>query len=720
MNCCNLKPVDVFLGLLIVGLAAFTGCKDAGQGVEFESVTDWESYLGDNASSQYSHLDQITPANVHLLEPVWDYVAEDLGKNDRTQIQCNPLIIDGILYGTSPKLRVFALNAATGKRIWEFNPGGEINFAVNVNRGVAYWTDGSDRRIFFTAGPVLYALDAETGKLISTFGDKGKVSLRAGLGEGAEDKYVVATSPGTVYRDIIIMGSRVSENIDAAPGYIRAFNVKTGDLEWVFHTIPRPGEFGYDTWPEDAWKHIGGVNNWAGMSLDEERGIVYIPTGSASYDFWGGNRKGQNLFANCVLALNAATGERIWHFQTVYHDIWDRDLPAPPNLVTVIHDDKQIDAVAQITKSGFVFLLDRETGIPLFPVEERPVPASDLQGEEAWPVQPFPVLPPPFSPQVLTMDNLTNISPESEEYVANILENVRTGEPFIPPSMEGTIIFPGFDGGGEWGGAAFDPETQLLYVNSNTMPWILTMVETASDEQSLVHPGERIYQLNCAMCHGQGLEGNQAANYPSLADLNTRMDQKEALAIINSGKGFMPSYQHLSDEDKNMLMAYLYEEPNEDMHMLGAETNVGTIPYTHTGYNRFTDPEGYPAARPPWGTLSAIDLNKGEIVWQVPLGEFEELTERGIPKTGAENYGGPVVTAGGLVFIGATKDEYFRAFDKATGEELWRYKLPAGGYATPAVYAINDRQYVVIACGGGKMGTPSGNRYIAFALPENL
>jgi quinoprotein glucose dehydrogenase len=541
----NLLSRYILQSVVLIFLTA--GCGNRQNDFALESETGWPVYLGDNGSSQYSPLSQITRENVHLLAPVWEYKTENITKDDRTQIQCNPLIIDGVLYGTSPKLRVFALNAATGERIWEYNPGQEVNFAMNVNRGVSYWSDGSDRRIFFSAGSLLYALNAETGKPVSSFGDNGKVSLKEGLGEDAADRYVVATSPGVIYDDLIIMGSRVSENADAAPGYIRAYNVTTGALEWVFHTIPQPGEFGYETWPENAWHYAGGVNNWAGMSLDEERGMVFIPTGSASFDFWGGNRKGQNLFANCVLALDAATGKRIWHFQTVYHDIWDRDLPAPPNLVTVNHEGKKIDAVAQITKAGFVFLLDRETGEPLFPVEDRPVPASGLKGEETWPVQPFPLKPPPFSPQTLTMENITDISPESQEYVADILKGVRTGNPFNPPSLEGTIIFPGFDGGGEWGGAAFDPESSVLYVNSNTMPWILTMVETDANDEVPMHPGERLYQVNCAVCHGPNLEGNPGSNYPPLENLVSRMTQEDALEIINTGKGFMPSYRYLSD-----------------------------------------------------------------------------------------------------------------------------------------------------------------------------
>ncbi len=707
--------------ILLISLAfVFVQCNNRTEVTNYKNGVDWPVYLGGKNSSQFSPLKQINPQNIKSLQPVWEYHSENGHPGDNAQIQCNPIIIKGILYGTSPKLKVFALDATTGKEIWRFKPRHDAGFSMNVNRGVTFWQDGQDKRILFSAGSNLYALNAENGKLISSFGENGKVELKRGLGENIKDKYVVATSPGIVYEDLLIIGSRVSENAGAAPGYIRAFNIRTGELQWVFNTIPRPGEPGYETWPKDAWKEAGGANSWAGVSLDEKRGIVYVPTGSAAFDFWGGNRKGENLFANCLLALDATTGKRIWHFQTVHHDVWDRDLPAPPNLVTVNHNGKQIDAVAQITKSGFVFLLNRETGQPLFPVEEVPVEQTDLKGEETWPTQPIPIKPPPFSPQTLTVENITDISPESHAFVENILKNVRTGKQFIPPSQEGTVIFPGFDGGGEWGGAAFDPENAVLYVNGSIMPWILTMIETDT-EQGDVHPGARIYQVNCAMCHGQNMEGKPAANYPSLVNIQSKMGKEDILKMINTGKGFMPSYKHLPDAEKEALIAYLVKEPEQqsDIHLQGIENNRNEVPYTHTGYNRFLDPEGYPAVKPPWGTLSAIDLNKGDILWQVPLGEFEELTKKGIPKTGTENYGGPVVTAGGVVFIAASKDEYFRAFDKKTGDEIWKYKLPAGGYATPSVYEVNGRQFVVIACGGGKMGTKSGDSYIAFSLETN-
>jgi quinoprotein glucose dehydrogenase len=706
----------VFLLALCAGLA---GCKQSDRHEFRTTGTDWPSYQGDVYRNQYSPLDEINTANVGQLQLAWQYSTGDDVSGNRTQIQCNPLVLEGIVYGTSPKLRLFALEAATGRELWTFDPGANVNYSMNVNRGLVYWSDGGDRRIFYGVGPNLYAVNADTGYPVQGFGEFGRISLKEGLPEGAQDLYLAATSPGVVYRDLLIIGSRVSEGSDAAPGYIRAFDVRTGALAWVFRTIPLPGEYGHETWPPDAYRRAGGANSWAGMSLDPERGVVYVPTGSAAFDFWGGNRVGENLFANCVLALDAATGRRLWHYQTVRHDIWDRDLPAPPNLVTVEHDGKRIDAVAQITKSGHVFLLDRDTGAPLFPVEERPFPASDLEGEVTWPSQPIPVKPPPFARQELRPEDLTDISPEARQYAAGILANVRSGGQFVPPSLEGTVIFPGFDGGGEWGGAAFDQATGILYVNSNEMPWILTMMVIRPDEvDAVLSSGELVYRAYCALCHGRDMQGDPTGTYPSLVGVGERLARADMLIQLNTGKGFMPSFGHLSDSDKNAVLDYISGiVPVGNAHELVMESNRSTVPFTHTGYNRFLDPNGYPAVKPPWGTLSAIDLNKGEIRWQVPLGELEELSARGIPKTGTENYGGPVVTAGGLIFIGASKDEYFRAFDKETGEELWKFKLPAGGYATPSVYEAGGKQYVVIACGGGKMGTKSGESYLAFCLP---
>ena len=697
-----------------------------------DPYTIWETYQGDPGSNQYSSLGQINKGNVDQLKVAWVYQTGDsLGQ--QSQIQCNPIIVDDILYATSPAIKLIALHAATGELLWEFDPA--LDFSPHVNRGVTYWESGSDKRILFTAGSLLFAIDAITGKPVDSFGTAGVTSLKKGLGARAADLYVISTSPGVIYKDLYIIGTRVSENADAAPGYIRAFNARTGAVEWVFHTIPKPGEYGYETWPEDAYGKIGGANAWAGISLDVERGVVYAPTGSASFDFWGGNRNGSNLFANCIIAIDAETGQRLWHYQTVHHDLWDRDLPAPPNLVTVTHNGIKIDAVAQVTKSGYVFLLDRDTGKPLFPVEERPVKKSDLKGEKAWPTQPFPLKPPPFARQHFSEDEITDISPEAHEYVKTIWTTTKTGEQFIPPSTQGTMYFPGFDGGAEWGGASYDSNAGILYVNANEMPWIQHMVELELDMEDQSEPktikdaGEKVYKTNCAICHGQTRQGNTAGTYPPLLKLEKRLPREITMNIIEKGKGFMPSFNQFSKEKKNALLAFLYDETvqidqgnNVNQNWLDAlskELREFAIPYSHTGYNRFFDQEGYPAVKPPWGTLNAIDLNKGEILWQVPLGEFEELTKRGIPKTGTENYGGPVATAGGLIFIAASKDEYIRAFDKETGMELWKHKLPAGGYATPSVFEVNDQQYVVIACGGGKMGTKPGDYYIAFSLPNN-
>lgn len=710
------------LCLVAILLPACTAPDNAAR--DDAAYTTWQVYLGDNASSHYSALDQINRANVDQLEVAWTYHAGDASAEGRTQIQCNPIIVDSVLYATSPMVKVFALHAATGEEIWTFDPfaAGAVQEGPGINRGVAYWGGDAEHeaRILMTAGAKLFALSARTGRPIASFGTNGTVDLRDGLDRDVTGLSVEARTPGIVYEHLLILGSVVSESPASAPGHIRAYDVRTGEIVWTFHTIPHPGEYGYDTWPADAYERIGGVNAWSGLSLDTRRGIVFLPTGSAAFDFWGGNRTGQNLFANSVLALNAETGERIWHFQTVHHDLWDRDLPAAPNLVTVEHDGRRIDAVAQITKSGYVFLLDRETAEPLFPVEERSFPASDLKGEETWPTQPIPTKPPPFARQRFDETDITDLSPEAHAYVLERFRAARSDGQFVPPSTQGTMIYPGFDGGGEWGGAAVDPTTGMLYVNSNEMPWILTMVELNPQGAS---SGSGLYGLYCAGCHGANREGNADQTFPALTDLAVRLSEESVTQWIERGKGFMPSFGFLSQVERDALMAFLFgREETDPAHGAPADNRMGRAfagsPYGHTGYNRFLDQDGYPAVKPPWGTLNAINLNTGEIEWTVPLGEFPELTARGIAPTGTENYGGPIVTAGGLLFIGASKDERFRAFDKDTGAILWQTDLPAGGYATPATYAVGGKQYVVIAAGGGKMGTKSGDAYVAFALPD--
>ena len=595
---------------------------------------DWPAYKADPASSSYSPLEQVDRSNVSRLEVAWTFQS---GDEELYTIECNPIVVNGIMYLTSPMVRVFALDAATGDILWRFDPyshGAPRDVArwARVNRGVVYWSGDSEARILFTLENHLYALHAGDGSLIESFGRGGVVNLRQGLDRDIGNLTVRATSPGIVFKDLLILESTVGEGPGpAAPGHIRAYDVRSGERVWIFHTIPHPGETGYDTWPADAWQRAGGANDWGGLSLDPERGLVFAATGSPTYDHYGGDREGQNLFSDSILALHASTGERLWHFQTVHHDLWDFDLPCPPNLVTVTHNGQRIDAVAQVTKMGHLFLLNRETGKPLFPVEERPVVQSTLEGEKTWPTQPLPTRPPPYAVQGFDQDDITDLNPEAAAYVReNYLNKYGPSRLFDPPSLEGMIESPQFNGGTDWGGAAVDPRSGILYVNA-------------------------------------------------------------------------------SNEPEMMLMRSVREEASH------------STPFAATGHLEVFDPEGFPISRRPWGTLNAIDLNRGEILWQVPLGTYPELEARGYPDTGTFNIGGPLVTAGEIVFIGATRDLRFRAFDVRTGEKLWEHQLEAGAHATPATYMVNGRQFIVVAAGGGgKSGTAPADLYVAFALPEDV
>ncbi len=691
-------------------------------------TSDWRVTGGDPGNSRYSALDQINRNNVAALRVAWIYHTSDIPANTSTQIQSTPVVVDGVLYTTTPALAVVALRADSGTLIWRFDPFANRERESQVNRGVVYWSDGAERRIFFSAGRRLYSLDASTGRPASGFGDSGWVDLAVGLGRDIGDAFVLATSPGVVYEDLLIQGTRVGETEGSAPGHIRAYDVYTGRIRWTFHTIPRPGELGYDTWPAEAWKTAGGANSWAGMSVDVGRGIVYIPTGSATPDFYGRDRIGEDLFANTLLALDAKTGKRRWHFQTVHHDLWDRDLPAAPNLVRVTRGGRRVDAVAQITKTGFVFLFDRESGNPLFPVEERAVPGSDLRGEEAWATQPFALAPAPFARQSITEADLTELTPSAHAAALQRFRTLRHDALFAPPSREGTILQPGFDGGGEWGGAAIDRETGVIYVNGSDVPWIAAMREVAGKTPSRGPSlsGPAVYAATCANCHGVDRRGIDRA--PSLLGVGARLSTEQLRQVIDRGRGFMPSFANLRDDEKQAVIAYLLgrsappkaQSVDHSPHAAGLVASRGkqtSAPYEFVGYERWRDSTGYPAVKPPWGTLNAIDLNTGDYRWKIRLGEHDALTARGIPVTGTEQYGGPIVTAGGLVFIAATEDEKFRAFDKVTGKLLWQARLPAAGYATPSTYSVRGKQFVVIAAGGGKLGTKSGDAYVAFALP---
>ena len=663
-------------------------------------TVDWPVYGGTDDHTHYTTLDQISPQNVAQLKVAWTYETHDAFPG--SEMQANPIVVDGVLYATTPKLQVFALDAATGRERWRFDPTNGAGPTSRIrHRGVVVTGD----RVLFNYRNRLYALDRETGRPIPSFGKNGWVDLREGLGRPVEGLSVSASTPGVVFDGMLIMGSSVPEALPSAPGDIRAFDLRTGKLRWSFHTIPHPGEFGYETWPPDAWKVAGGTNAWSGVTLDSARAMVFVATGSASYDFYGANRLGDNLFANSVIALDARTGKRIWHYQVLRHDLWDRDLPAAPVLVTVRRDGRAIDAVAQITKTGHVWVFDREKGTPLFPVEERPMPAATLAGERTAGTQRFPVLPPAFTRQALTRDDLTNRTPEAHAAALKIFEQYGTSHPFDTPNDKGIIIFPGVDGGGEWGGPAFDPETRLLYVNANEMAWLLKLVPRSD---------RSLYAANCASCHGEARGGSAMA--PELVDVAKRRTREQLAQIIREGTGRMPAFgSALDGRAVSDLVNFLIT--GHDATAAAGPDPFG-IPYRTAYFDIFLDHEGYPGIRPPWGTLSAIDLDRGTIRWQIPLGEYPKLAAQGLTSTGTDNYGGAIVTRNGLLIIAATTyDDRIRAFDKTTGKLLWEAPLPAAGNATPATYMVNGRQYIVIACGGGKNGARSGGSYVAFALP---
>ena len=774
---------------MIVALLALTSAAAGAQNVS------WPAYGGANGD-HYSRLAQINRANVHRLRRAWVF---DTG--EKGNIETNPVIIGRTLYAYTPSQKVIALDALTGKLKWKFDSG---IASTQPARGVAYWTDGKSERIFAGIMNYLYCLDPKTGEPIATFGEDGRIDLRKGLREPWEEQSVVLTTPGSIYKDLIIVGGRNPETHPAPPGDVRAYDVHTGALRWDFHTIPRPGEPGYETWPPDAWKTAGAANNWAGMTVDTERGIVYAPTGSAVMDFYGGDRIGDDLYANTLLALDATTGKLLWHFQGVHHDIWDRDFPAAPALYSVRKNGQTIPALAQITKQAYVYLFNRVTGDPLFPIHEHPFPASTVTGEQASPTQPVPDAPAPFGRQQLTAEMLTTRTPEAHAWAVKEFDSIRSDGQFYPFAVgQQTVIFPGFDGGGEWNGPAIDPVSDTLFVGSTEMAW-LGGLERVTAGGSL---GERLYGEQCAMCHGVNRAGSPPT-FPSLIDVEKRLTTEKITSNIHNGTGRMPSFPNLDDtkvaallkflgtaadagNSKEMTAAPAAAETQADkagaqvyanqcsichgdheqgippdlpmltgianrmseaqiraaihdgkgrmpaipdiseadtaalMRFLGvgaaaAPAESGPPEYTFTGYKKFLDPDGYPAIAPPWGTLSAIDLRTGKYLWKIPLGDYPELAAKGLNNTGSEMYGGPIVTAGGVLFIGATVyDHMFRAFDTRTGKLLWDTDLGYAGIATPSTYMVHGKQFVVIAASGGRDPKgPVGGEYEAFALPK--
>jgi len=675
---------------------------------------DWPVYLGDSQRSLYSPLRQIDRSNVAQLAVAWTY---DTG--EKGEYQANNLIVAGVLYTATPSRRVIALDAATGRERWRWDPAATTaGPGARRQRGLVFWQNdsGGEQRLFTATGNRLFALDPQTGRPVTSFGEDGSVSLGVGLDLEGSPKIGLNT-PGVIYRDLLIIGGL------GGPGAVRALDVRTGKLRWIFHLIPRPGEVGHDTWPPEAYKTATGAMPWSGQALDEKRGIVYVATKTAEPDFYGAERHGDNLFANSLVALDAATGKRLWHYQIVRHDLLDKDLPCAPVLLTVTHGGKKIDAVAQGTKHGYLFVFDRVTGAPLWPIEDRPVPASELRGEKASPTQPFPTKPAPLMRQHYGEADVSTISPEARALTSDRIKISPNFGPFPAPGLKETIMFPGFDGGMEWGGGAADPDG-IYYVNVNEIPWILQMVGTRRPDGTPLPRGERDYLIHCAACHGIDRAGIPAAGFPSLLDIATRRTPEEIIRITKHGFGRMPAFDRIPEPQREAILAYvLGQKPAagnrpDEAAPAADDSAKKTPPYAFGGFRRWTDQAGYPAINPPWGTLNAVDLNTGELKWKVPLGEYRELTARGIPPTGTENYGGPVVTAGGLIFIAATADETIRAFDKDTGKILWQATLPFGGNATPSVYSVGGRQFLVISAGGGKSGRPDGGSLVAFALPQ--
>jgi quinoprotein glucose dehydrogenase len=724
----SLPTRTVFLAICLSFGPALIGCQQDDEPLDgsrklSDAAPDqeWRSYLSDKGFSHFSPLSQIDTSNVSRLQEVWRYDAGGASENGATQMQCSAIVVEGVLYCTSPLLHLFALNAATGEELWRFNPSSDFGLLPNPNRGVAYWEGHSgddatgameEPRILFTAGSFLYAISARTGKPIPAFGNDGKVDLHEGLSARFSDEAINATTPGSVYQNLLIIGSRVNEFKGAAPGHIRAFDVLTGELRWVFHTIPQRGEYGADSWPAESLDTAGGANSWAGIAIDEDRGLAFVPTGSPSFDFYGDDRHGDNLFANSLIALNAETGDRVWHYQFVRHDLWDRDLPSPPNLVTIERNGEVIPAVAQATKTGHLFVFHRETGQPLFPLHEVPVVGKGVSREQPAVSQPLPLQPPPFAQQQFV---ITDRNPAMAQAVEQRVNGLDQGNAFIAPSTRGMVLYPGMDGGAEWGGAAYDEIEQRLYINSNEVPYLLQLTPVSKD----LGLGPQLGYLSlCAGCHGADLRGD-GVSVPGLLDLSDRLSPIEAYSIVANGRGRMPAFAQIPWYAKAAILWYVYtaDEEQEPGKQRGGSSQ-DEMAYLNAGFQKLTDPEGLPASKPPWGTLTAIDLKQADILWRIPLGDYPELLAQGQSGYGSENYGGPIVTAGDLLFIAATPDQMIKAYNKHNGEVLWQTRLPAAGFATPITYAVDGRQYVVVAAGGGKLGQSSGSSYVAFALPD--
>jgi quinoprotein glucose dehydrogenase len=721
------------------------------------SSTGWTDYLGGPDSSHFSPLKQITPENVSKLEVAWSYPAGD------GNYSMSPLVIGNIAYVAANRGALVALDATTGKELWSHAFAGTgMRAGISGQRGINYWEseDHSDRRILVITGGYLYAIDAQTGKSIESFADQGRLDLKTGIDRAPTA--LASRTPGRTFENLLILGSATGEGYLPPPGDIRAFDVRTGKLVWVFHTIPRPGEMGYDTWPKDAYKYMGGVDVWGEFTVDEKRGIVYFPTASSKYELYGGDRPGNNLYADCLLALDARTGKYLWHFQTVHHDVWDYDPNAAPQLVTVRHNGKMVDAVALASKSGFLFVFDRVTGKPLWPIEERPVPQSDLPGEKTSPTQPFPTAPPPFARQNMTVKDLYDgfMTPEEKAHWTERLSKAKSGL-FTPPGTTETIQIPSVTGGAAFYDTSADARKGMVFVETHNVPSILKMVpdgeSTAANNGSTIpsrvsprpaatqaaggpaamnaRVGRAVYEQTCQVCHGPDLKGDRG---PALDTAVSRLGEDGVRDVITKGRGAMPPFPSLTSQAVDNVITFLKQpelappgsaasgsaltehlEPDYP-----ADLNPKPARYK-TGYGQ----EAY-IITPPWSTITAYDLNTGKIKWQTPYGDTPEagpsdkLRGNIFPKSGVV-----VLSTGLVVFVDNQSKLY--ALDENTGKVLFSKDVPNGAVGVPAVYEANGKEYILFALTAGPAFSPGARMpaggvippvgvksYVAFALPQ--